>query len=160
MAEHFSGRRTRAWIYRYQLDGKRREMGLGGLPLVSLADARSRALTIRAGIKSGGADPPAARREAVAEKARVAAEAKAAAPKVTTFATSPATTSVPTAPGARQHTCRLCHAVSCRVLESPELLPMTLSRSGLSVTALMGVQFRVWRDQRAGLRAFASVYTR
>jgi integrase len=117
MAEHFSGRRTRArltvkavqaagpgmhadgdglylnvmpsgtraWIYRYQLDGKRREMGLGGFPLVSLADARSRALTIRAGIKSGGADPLAARREAAAEKARVAAEAKAAAPKVATF---------------------------------------------------------------------------
>ena len=89
---------TRAWIYRYQLDGKRREIGLGGFPLVSLADARSRALTIRAGIKSGGADPLAARREAVAEKARVASEAKAAAPRSQPLATLLATTSVLTAP--------------------------------------------------------------
>ena len=32
---------------------------------------------------------------------------------------------------------------------------ITASRSGLSVTAAIGVQFRVWRLQRLGLRARA-----
>jgi integrase len=76
---------TRSWIYRYQLDGKRREMGIGGYPLVSLADARARALTIRAGLKSGGTDPLVAKRQAAVEKARVAAESQAVAATVTTF---------------------------------------------------------------------------
>jgi integrase len=76
---------ARSWILRYQCDGKRREMGIGGFPLVSLAEARVRALAIRAGIKNGGVDPLIAKREAAAEKARAAAEARAAAPKATTF---------------------------------------------------------------------------
>jgi hypothetical protein len=32
---------SRAWVFRYQRAGKRREMGLGPYPLVSLARARS-----------------------------------------------------------------------------------------------------------------------
>lgn len=35
----------------------------------------------------------------------------------------------------------------------------TESRSGLSVTAPMGAQLRVWRDQRAGVRSRASAYS-
>ena len=31
---------TKSWIYRYQLDGRRRSMGLGGYPSISLATAR------------------------------------------------------------------------------------------------------------------------
>ena len=31
---------TKAWIFRYQLNGRRREMGLGGLETVSLKEAR------------------------------------------------------------------------------------------------------------------------
>lgn len=30
----------RSWIYRYQLQGKRRDMGLGGYPAISLQRAR------------------------------------------------------------------------------------------------------------------------
>jgi integrase len=80
---HVHATGTRSWIYRYQLDGKRREMGIGGYPLISLADARLRALTLRAGLKIGGADPLAARREAAAEARR--AVVTAPEPKVTTF---------------------------------------------------------------------------
>jgi integrase len=38
---------TRAWIYRYMLDGKRRDMGLGPVELVSLAEARIAAADAR-----------------------------------------------------------------------------------------------------------------
>jgi hypothetical protein len=31
---------TKSWLYRYAFKGKTRDMGLGGLPAVSLADAR------------------------------------------------------------------------------------------------------------------------
>jgi integrase len=38
---------ARNWILRYQVNGRRRDMGLGGLPDVSLADARERAGDLR-----------------------------------------------------------------------------------------------------------------
>src|SRR5215211_7531810 len=34
---------AKSWVFRFQLDGKRRDMGLGPYPDVSLADARARA---------------------------------------------------------------------------------------------------------------------
>ena len=34
---------AKSWVFRYQLDGKRRDMGLGAFPAVSLAGARERA---------------------------------------------------------------------------------------------------------------------
>ena len=33
---------TKSWALRFQLDGKRREMGLGAFPAVNLKSARSR----------------------------------------------------------------------------------------------------------------------
>ena len=45
---------TRSWIYRYQLYGKRRDLGLGGFPSVSLANARrdrdKKRMLVKAGI--------------------------------------------------------------------------------------------------------------
>src|SRR5246127_304159 len=34
---------SKAWVFRFQLDGKRRDMGLGPYPDISLAEARRRA---------------------------------------------------------------------------------------------------------------------
>ena len=34
---------SKAWVFRFQLDGKRRDMGLGPYPDISLAEARGRA---------------------------------------------------------------------------------------------------------------------
>ena len=34
---------SKSWVFRFQLDGKRRDMGLGPFPDISLADARGRA---------------------------------------------------------------------------------------------------------------------
>lgn len=51
---------TRSWIYRYSLDSKRREMGLGPFPAISLAAARASASEARALVK-GGRDPIDAR---------------------------------------------------------------------------------------------------
>src|SRR5215470_1539202 len=34
---------TKSWVFRFQLDGKRRDMGLGPYPDISLAEARQRA---------------------------------------------------------------------------------------------------------------------
>jgi integrase len=38
-----SGTNTKSWVFRFQLDGKRRDMGLGPYPEISLAEARARA---------------------------------------------------------------------------------------------------------------------
>ncbi len=70
-----------------------------------------------------------------------------------------ATTFLRANPGARQGSCRLIHAASGCVSMHSERVLMMESRSGLSVTAPMGDQLRVVRDQRAGLRSRALVYS-
>jgi integrase len=55
--------RTTAWIYRFQIAGKRREMGLGTYPEVTLAEAGEKAGDARKMI-ARGEDPLAARRAA------------------------------------------------------------------------------------------------
>ncbi|MSO92922.1 MAG: DUF4102 domain-containing protein, partial [Rhodospirillales bacterium] len=47
---------ARSWIFRYQLNGKRRYMGLGGAADVTLADARRKAADARKTL-SEGTDP-------------------------------------------------------------------------------------------------------
>ena len=64
-----------------------------------------------------------------------------------------------TSTGARQATCRLIHAASGCKLRSSKCVLMMESRSGLSVTTSTGFQLRVCRDQRAGLSAWAWVYS-
>ena len=65
---------AKSWILRVTIAGKRRDMGLGGFPDVTLADARRRARELREKIDNGE-DPIAQRRQARA--ALVAASIKA-----------------------------------------------------------------------------------
>jgi integrase len=51
---------ARSWVYRFSLHGKRRDMGLGPFPEISLAAARQLAQDARA-LAKAGADPIAAR---------------------------------------------------------------------------------------------------
>ncbi|HEY1244597.1 MAG TPA: integrase arm-type DNA-binding domain-containing protein [Hyphomicrobiaceae bacterium] len=64
----------RSWIFRYQLDGRRREMGLGSLDNVGLAAARQAAQDARS-VLAGGQDPIEARKASRA--AQRSAEAQA-----------------------------------------------------------------------------------
>ena len=52
---------TRSWVQRLVIRGRRRELGLGGFPLVPLKDARAQALANRRLARAGG-DPLAERR--------------------------------------------------------------------------------------------------
>jgi hypothetical protein len=52
---------TKSWIFRYMLDGRRREMGLGPFPAVSLAAAREKAAECRNMIQGSRIDPIEAR---------------------------------------------------------------------------------------------------
>ena len=61
--------------------------------------------------------------------------------------------------GARQDSCRLIHAACGCLSVACDAVVTTQSRSGLSVTAPMGDQLRVCRDQRAGLRSRALAYS-
>ena len=53
---------NKAWIQRLVIGGRRRDLGLGAYPMVSLAEARGKAMDNRALARSGG-DPMAAKRE-------------------------------------------------------------------------------------------------
>lgn len=83
-----STRYYRSWIYRYQVNGKRREAGLGSLDAVGLAAARDKAAELRAQTAKR-VDPLEARRierEQAAAQTAAEAEAEAAAKvKATTF---------------------------------------------------------------------------
>ncbi len=67
--------------------------------------------------------------------------------------------SVDLASGARQDSCRVNHAANTGKLSPSNGVFMTESRSGLSVTAPIGVQLRVLPDQRAGVCSWARRYT-
>ena len=54
---------TKSWIQRITVDGRRRDIGLGGFPLVSLAEARDKAFDNRRRARAGG-DPLAEKRKA------------------------------------------------------------------------------------------------
>lgn len=66
---------SRAWVLRYQIGGRRRDMGLGPYPEISLAEARDRALEARRVIKRDGRDPVAERGRAKIETFKELAEA-------------------------------------------------------------------------------------
>jgi integrase len=69
-----TGSGAKSWIYRFSLRGKPREMGLGSLVAVSLADARAKAAACRA-LRQDGMDPIEARRAQHAQAALDAAKA-------------------------------------------------------------------------------------
>ena len=52
---------TRSWVQRLVIRGRRRELGLGGFPLVPLKEARAQALANRRLARAGG-DPLAEKR--------------------------------------------------------------------------------------------------
>jgi integrase len=64
---------AKSWVFRYQIEGKRRDMGLGPYPDVTLARAREKAAAHRAQSREG-ADPLAAKR--AERQAQLLAEAK------------------------------------------------------------------------------------
>jgi len=64
---------NRSWLFKYELHGKRREMGLGSLQDFSLAEARQRHRVLRQQV-SDGIDPLAERRQRNAERVAEAAK--------------------------------------------------------------------------------------
>ena len=64
---------SKSWIQRLVVQGKRTDIGLGGFPAVSLAEARDAAIDNRRAARAGG-DPLAGKREAPAPTFRQAAE--------------------------------------------------------------------------------------
>ncbi|MFN2329631.1 MAG: tyrosine-type recombinase/integrase, partial [Chromatocurvus sp.] len=67
---------SKSWIYRYQMDGRRRYLGLGGYPAISLAQARIRRDEARKLVRLQGIDPLEARHQ---QKATAVAELQASA---------------------------------------------------------------------------------
>src|SRR5919206_1073771 len=65
---------SRSWMLRYQLNGRRRDMGLGPYPEITLARARERAMEARRLVKEGR-DPLAERSHGTAFTFKAAAEA-------------------------------------------------------------------------------------
>lgn len=65
---------AKSWIFRYKMAGKSREMGLGSLSAVSLADARQRAAECRS-LRQAGIDPIEDRESERTRKALEAARA-------------------------------------------------------------------------------------
>lgn len=53
LALQVTGPTARSWVLRVMIGGKRRDMGLGGYPSVTLAGAKEAARIARAEIKSG-----------------------------------------------------------------------------------------------------------
>ena len=53
---------ARCWVQRLTIQGRRRELGLGGFPVVSLAEVREQALANRKLVRKGG-DPLAEKRK-------------------------------------------------------------------------------------------------
>jgi integrase len=58
-----TGKRGRSWVFRYERDGRARHVGLGSVALVSLAEARAKALAYRKQLLDGG-DPLTAKQQA------------------------------------------------------------------------------------------------
>ena len=74
---------SKSWVQRITINGKRRDIGLGGWPVVTLAKARDKALDNRRVVRDGG-DPLAEKRKAKAPTFRRAAGAtfEATAPRL------------------------------------------------------------------------------
>lgn len=64
---------AKSWVFRYQLAGRRRDMGLGPLSAVSLAEAREKAQEARKLVKAG-VDPIEQKKEAAAAQVAPPAE--------------------------------------------------------------------------------------
>ena len=69
---------SKSWVQRIVIAGRRRDIGLGPFPTVSLAQARGMAISNRAAVADG--------RNPLAEKREAKAAAQQGAPSVPTFA--------------------------------------------------------------------------
>jgi len=65
---------ARSWLFRFQMEGKRRDMGMGSYPAVGLAEARAKAQEARR-LVAQGIDPIAARKRQKRMTFKAAAEA-------------------------------------------------------------------------------------
>lgn len=74
VTESTNGTLHRSWLYRFNMSGRERQMGLGSLETVSLADARDKAVEARKLVKDGK-DPITEKRAARAALALEAAKA-------------------------------------------------------------------------------------
>jgi integrase len=72
-----SGSGAKSWVFRYQLDGKRRDMGIGPFPQISLAEARGNAAAQRKAVGEG--------KDPLGEKAALRASQRLSAAKGRTF---------------------------------------------------------------------------
>jgi len=77
---------SKSWIFRYASSGKTRDMGLGPIHTVTLAEARTAATDARRSLLSG-ADPLDARRAALAAREAIPTFAEAAATYIAAHAT-------------------------------------------------------------------------
>ena len=77
---------NRNWVFRYELDGQRHDMGIGSLHDVSLAAARMKAKEFRGQIVLHGIDPLEARDEEREQRRAKAQAARAEKAKAQTFA--------------------------------------------------------------------------
>ena len=76
---------NRNWVFRYELDGARHDMGIGPLHTVGLAEARRKAKELRQQIVLDGIDPLQAKNEEAAERRAKAQAARAVEAKAQTF---------------------------------------------------------------------------
>jgi integrase len=67
---------TRAWIFRYRIDGRHRHMGLGAADLLTLQEAREKAHAARRQLKIDGIDPIEAKQAAKRERMLASARDK------------------------------------------------------------------------------------
>ena len=71
---------SRSWVQRIAIDGKRRDLGLGGYPTVALAEAREKAVSNRKAVREGRS--PVAERRAKRDDVKTM---PASAPGIPTF---------------------------------------------------------------------------
>ena len=135
---------ARMWLVRLTVDGKRRDVGLGGYPGVSLKEARDKAAAARK-IASGGGDPVAERKWLEREQA---AQRKAAAEAETrTFRTVALACIKAEAPGWKNERTALLWQNSLERWAFPELGKMPVAE--VDRAAVIRAVGEVWRTRPA-----------
>jgi integrase len=119
--------RRGCWLFRYQRQRKAREMGLGGFPAVSLAEARKKADAARK-LLSKGVDPlgqrAAERQERAAEEARAATFAEAAEAYITAHEAGwrNAKHAAQWRSTIKTHTAAVLGTIACSAIETSDIL--------------------------------------
>lgn len=135
---------ARVWLCRVTVAGKRRDIGLGGYPAVSLKDARDKAEAVRKQATAGL--DPVAERERV-EREREAARKAAAAAEARTFRTVAAECIAAEAPGWKNARTALLWEASLARWAYPELGDMPVAE--IDRAAVLRAVGEVWRRRPA-----------